>query len=405
MTHLKRSIASLSVFALAGTLALGGVPSYASAATSAELQSQLDDAEKKLNSLYSAAEQAGYRLDDVKSDLQETNDKIAETEKSIAEQQEKLDRIQEQLADFTSREYKTGGLSLFSLLANSGDFSNMVSNALYATKVSEQKESAVSESKQLQESLANDKAELEKSRAEQEKLVAEQKKTADAANAAAADAQEYYNALSDEVKQKIEEEQAAARAKAEEETRAAAAAAQQRAEQQKAEQQPSGSSQGGSSSGQNSSSGSNASPGSSGGSSNASSGNASSGPTASASAMVARAYSIIGSGYRYTGYVWTGSPSTSAFTCSGVVDFALGLGSNSNSPASLLSQVKARGGFVSSASQLQYGDLAFYSSGGRISHVGIYIDGGNVIDSIPGGGVGIRSVTYVNGFIGGGRII
>ena len=137
MTHLKRSIASLSVFALAGTLALGGVPSYASAATSAELQSQLDDAEKKLNSLYSAAEQAGYRLDDVKSDLQETNDKIAETEKSIAEQQEKLDRIQEQLADFTSREYKTGGLSLFSLLANSGDFSNMVSNALYATKVSE----------------------------------------------------------------------------------------------------------------------------------------------------------------------------------------------------------------------------------------------------------------------------
>lgn len=430
MSQFKRSHSAPLAVALIGALAFGGVPTYAFAETSAELQVQLDEAEKKLNSLYAAAEQAGYQLTDVQSDLQETNDKIAETEKNISEQQAKLAKIQEQLSDFTSREYKTGGMSLVSLLANSNNFSSMVSNALYATKVSEQKADAVAESKQLQEELSKNKTELEQSRAEQEKLVQEQKKSAEAANAAAADAQAYYDALSDEVKTKIEEEQAAARAKAEEEARAAAAAAQQQAQeeaqrqaqqqaqeqaqQQQAQQQQTQQQQQAQQPSTSPSNRASSSAGQGGSSSNGNAGNAGastapssapSTPTASASAMVARAYSIIGSGYRYTGYVWTGSPSSSAFTCSGVVDYALGLSTNSNSPGSLLSQVKSRGTFTSSAGNLKRGDLAFYSTGGRISHVGIYIGGGQVIDSIPGGGVGIRSVNYVKGFIGGGSII
>lgn len=116
---------------------------------------------------------------------------------------------------------------------------------------------------------------------------------------------------------------------------------------------------------------------------------------------MARAYSIIGSGYRYSGYVWTGDPSTSAFTCSGVVDYALGLPTNSNWPASLASKIKARGTWVSSVSDLKYGDIVCY-----VGHVGVYIGGGQVIDSCPNGGVQVRSIYWCGcTFLGGGAIV
>ena len=57
--------------------------------------------------------------------------------------------------------------------------------------------------------------------------------------------------------------------------------------------------------------------------------------------------------------------SSSYFTCSGVVDYALGLPTNSNSPETLYSQVVSRGTYTSDASQLKYGDLVFYRYGGR----------------------------------------
>jgi peptidoglycan hydrolase CwlO-like protein len=118
--------------------------------------------------------------------------------------------------------------------------------------------------------------------------------------------------------------------------------------------------------------------------------------------FVANAYSIIGSGYSYSGYYWTGSPSSSVFTCSGVVDYALGRGPCSSSPKSLQAEVAAGGGLVYSVSQLNYGDLVFYNCLGRYpGHVGIYIGNGNVIDSIPNGGVAIRDVNYMSVSCGG----
>lgn len=122
----------------------------------------------------------------------------------------------------------------------------------------------------------------------------------------------------------------------------------------------------------------------------------------SVSAFVANAFSIIGAGYQYSGYTWTGSVSSSAFTCSGVVDFARGMGPRSSSPESLMAEVGSR--MVYSTSQLNYGDLVFYNCLGRYpGHVGIYIGNGQVIDSIPNGGVAIRDVAYMD-VIGGGPI-
>ena len=125
--------------------------------------------------------------------------------------------------------------------------------------------------------------------------------------------------------------------------------------------------------------------------------------TGSATALVAQAYSIIGAGYQWSGYTWTGEVDSSAFTCSGVVDFAMGLPTNSSTPEGLFEAVGSN--LVTSVDALSYGDLVFYTYGGRYpGHVGIYVGGGQIIDSIPNGGVAVRDVDYMD-FIGGGPIL
>lgn len=128
-------------------------------------------------------------------------------------------------------------------------------------------------------------------------------------------------------------------------------------------------------------------------------GRAGAGASKGVKAFVQKAMSARGSGYLWSGYVWTGSPNGSAFTCSGLVDFALGFRTNSHWPESLA----AKTGTSKSISQLKYGDLVYYSYGGRaIGHVGIYIGNGQIVDSEPGGGVRVRSVTYPGRYVGGG---
>ena len=428
MTHFKRSSFAVPALTLALSLGIMGTPLPAAAETSQQIQAELDQVEDRLHTLYSAAEQAAYDLHDVTADLQDTEAKIDSTQQEIEDQQAELKEVQADLSDIAARQYKSGGATLLSLLANAKDFSSMISGVHYADKLAEQRQTAVSKSRELQDSLAKNKAELEKQKGEQEKLVVDQQEKTDAANEAASEAQAYYDQLSDELKAKIAEEQAEERRKAEEAARAAAAEAQKRAEEAQGQEQqrPGGNSsahanQGSTAPSQSGSSHSSSSgsthPGNSGGSSSGSSssssggasssgGNISSSPTGSASSMVARAYSIIGSAYRWSGYVWTGGTATSAFTCSGVVDYSLGLPTNSNSPESLYASVKARGTFSSSLSKLKYGDLVFFKYGGRTpGHVGIYIGGGQMIDSVPNGGVAVRNVGFIGGFIGGGAII
>ena len=417
MAHLKRSLYAIPAVGLSFVLALGGCPVPATAATSAELQTQLEAATKQLNTLAAAAEQAGNDLATVTSELEETKAQIEQTQSDIEEEQKQLEANQSELGILVSDQYKTGGASVVTLLLSSGSFSSLISNVHYADKAAEHQQNMITETRELKESLEQKKTDLEEQQKKQEELVAEQQKKSDAANAAVAEAQGYYDQLSTEVKEKIAEEEEAARKKAEEDARAQAAAIQQQGQQSGNNGGSSGgdsgsAGNGGSSSG-NSSSGSSSSGNSSGSSSSgssssggSSSGSASVTPSGSASAMVQRAYSVIGSGYSYTGYKWTGSTSSSWFTCSGLVDYAMGYGPWSNSPATFRNKVRY---LTYDVGSLSYGDLVFFKSGSRISHVGIYIGGGQMIDSIPGAGVGIRSLTYVAGsdysdFAGGGPI-
>lgn len=421
MAHLKRSLYAIPAVGLSFVLALGGCPVPAAAATSAELQTQLEAATKQLNTLGAAAEQAGNDLATVTSELEDTKAQIEQTQSDIEEEQKQLEVNQSELGILVSDQYKTGGASVVTLLLSSGSFSSLISNVHYADKAAEHQQNMITETRALKESLEQKKTDLEEQQKKQEELVAEQQKKSDAANAAVAEAQSYYDQLSTEVKQKIAEEEEAARKKAEEEARAQAAAIQQQGQQSGNNGGSSGGNGGstgnaGGSSG-NSSSGNNGSGGSSSGSGSSTSGGSSSGgsssgggasvtPSGSASAMVQRAYSVIGSGYSYTGYKWTGSTSSSWFTCSGLVDYAMGYGPWSNSPATFRNKVRY---LTYDVGSLSYGDLVFFKSGSRISHVGIYIGGGQMIDSIPGAGVGIRSITYIAGsdysdFAGGGPI-
>ena len=393
--------------ALVVTLGLATVPVSAMAATSEELQAQLDQASQQLMSLYGEAEQAGYDLDNVTRDLNNTNDQITDLEGQISEQQAQLVTKKSQLCDILASQYKMGDeTGLLSLILSSDSFGDLVSNIHYANKISEQKQGAIKEVRELQESLEQNKSSLEEQRTQQEQLVADQQAKADSANQAAAQAQAYYDQLSDEVKQKLAEEEAERRAAAEKEAQEAAVAAKKKAEEEAASNQnnASNSSNGGNSS---NSSNSNSNNSNSGGSSNNNASKPNSGggtpaPSGSASAMVSRALGVVGSGYRWSGYVWTGSTSSSAFTCSGLVDYALGLPTNSNSPESYFGSVRY---ITSDVSALNYGDLVFYTYAGRYpGHVGIYIGGGQIVDSCPGGGVQIRSVNYPGTFIGGGPI-
>lgn len=394
--------------ALAVTLGLAIVPVSAQAATSAELQSELNQVSEQLSSLYSAAEQAGYDLDTVTRDLNDTNDQISTLEGQIAEEQEQLKQKQSQLSDILATQYKMGDeTGLLTLILSSNDFAELVSNIHYANKISEQKMDAIQDVRDLQESLENDKGQLEERRTEQEQLVSDQQAKSDSANQAAAEVQAYYNQLSDEVKAKLAEEEAAARAKAEEEAKAAAEAAAQKAAEEeaakKAEEESNSNNSSNNNGNSNNGGGSNNGSSNGGSNSGSSSNKGNSGSSASASSMVSRALSVIGSGYQWSGYVWTGSTSSSAFTCSGLIDYALGLPTNSNWPESLYASVSY---ITTDVSSLNYGDLVFYTYAGRYpGHVGIYIGGGQIVDSCPGSGVQIRDVNYPGTFIGGGPIV
>ena len=424
MVHLKRSLFAIPTLGLGLALTAGLCPAPAVAETSAELQQQLDSVSEQLYSLYSAAEQAGNDLATVTSNLNDTKAQIEQTTADIAEEEAQLAAYQDELGELVSTQYKSGGsTSIVTLLLSSGSFTDLISNLHYADKAAQHKQGVITAARELKDSLEQNRQALEEQKSEQEKLVADQQVKTEAAQAAANEAQEYYNQLSDELKEQIAAEEEAARQAAE--ARAAELAAQQAAQQaaeQQEQQASGGDASGATDSGDTSTTteedtssdtsdeveqpshdtgasdddvddtpaggGSDVSP---------------SGPTASASNLVARAQSVIGSGYSYTGYNWTGSTSSSWFTCSGLVDYALGLPSWSNSPESLYGKVAY---ITTDVSQLQYGDLVFFASGGRwCGHVGIYIGGGEMVDSIPGSGVGYRTLDYIGGFIGGGPIV
>jgi peptidoglycan hydrolase CwlO-like protein len=398
--HVLRHVSRLASAALAASLFVTGVfPMPAIALTSDELQAEVDDAQAKIDDLNSEAEQTGYELIDAQASLQDTQDSIASVQSEIASKQSELDQAQSELSQVVASSYKTGDVNLLSVLMNSKSFDEFVSLIHYADKVSEYQQGVVSEVKTLKSQLEDEQTQLESQQQQEQEEVQALSDKKQASEAAIQAAEDYKDQLSEEVKEKIAEEEEAARQQA--------LAQSQQTEttlQASSSTAATSSDSGGSSAEATSETGSegsadySADEGSSGSNTTSSARSA----TSSASEMVARAMEARGSHYTYSGYIWTGSTSTSYFTCSGLVDFALGRLSHSDSPESLYAQVGPS--MVYSISELNYGDLVFFNWAGRSpGHVGIYLGNGEMIDA-DGSSVVVRGVT-TSSFIGGGPII
>ncbi|WP_373599874.1 C40 family peptidase [Paraclostridium bifermentans] len=124
--------------------------------------------------------------------------------------------------------------------------------------------------------------------------------------------------------------------------------------------------------------------------------------TNAASAVVNLAYSKLGSPY-----VW-GAEGPNSFDCSGLTSYVYRNAAGISLPRTSGSQYGV-GRSVSKAN-LQAGDLVFFATGGGgISHVGIYVGGGNMIHAPQAGDVvkvsNINSSYWQNAYVGAKRVL
>ncbi|KRN12658.1 peptidoglycan DL-endopeptidase cwlO [Fructilactobacillus fructivorans] len=108
----------------------------------------------------------------------------------------------------------------------------------------------------------------------------------------------------------------------------------------------------------------------------------------------------IGKQYVGTPYVWGGS-TPAGFDCSGFVQYVFGQAGYSL-PRTTYSQYSATQHI--SSSQAQKGDLVFFSQGGDLYHVGIYLGNGLMLDAQNRGVVNNDSVSYFSGTMLFGRV-
>ncbi len=119
------------------------------------------------------------------------------------------------------------------------------------------------------------------------------------------------------------------------------------------------------------------------------------GPSSGADAAIAAAHSVLGTPYR-----WAGASPSGGFDCSGLVLWAWSHGGKSLPHSSKALYAMSR---KIPVDQLQPGDLVFYNS--PISHVGLYIGGGQMIHAPHTGDVvKISSIHYWSALVGGGRV-
>lgn len=357
----------------------------------------------EITQLYIEAEQSQYDLITVQQRLGKTEELIGELDAKIEETDQKLKVAKEELSKFVSNDYKQGTASILDIILNSRSFEDFVSRLVYANKVAQHQSETISTVDNLYAELTQHKSDLEKAKSDQEQYIAEEQQRSAAAQQADSVAQAFIQQLPEDVVMQL------ASADAEQREAAAAASLQILSSMDKSQLEAAFGSEAaeaissgnisavaGSDSGSDSGSGTAAALGS------VLSSGSTSGSYSGASDLLSRVYSLLGSGYQWSGYNYTGDNSTSSFTCSGVVDYGLGRDSRSSSPETLYQEVGSN--ITTDVSSLQAGDLVFYSYGGRqVGHVGVYVGDGQVIDSIPNGGVAVRDVNYMD-VVGGGSL-
>ena len=390
-----------AVLACGLSLAVPAVPVFADTPSTAELQSQVDRAKEDLSRLTRELEIAHATVEDTESQLGTTREQIEGLKGQIAQNEEKLADAQEELSSSVAASYKRGGhVQFFEMLLSSEDLGSFASRVFYANKAADAYNGKITEVNDLLAEIETQKVELTQREAELEALLGEQKDAQASLEAATADAQSYMDGLSNELKAAIEAERAAeAERQRQEAERQRQEAERLEQQQNQSQNQNQGQNNGGGSTGRGSNAGGGS--GNAGGGSN-SGGSAPSGglPASTADAIIAAAYTQLGVPYQLGACI----PGV-AMDCSGLTSYAYAQAGISipRSSGTQYSRVKSRGNLKTNANSLSKGDLVFYSSGGRIYHVAIYIGGGQVIHANGyGQGVVVTGVFYDDGFCGGG---
>ena len=373
-------------------------PTAALAASSSDLQAQLQQAEAQTAKYQEQANNAFAELEQLQAQLEDTRAQIASAQEEVSQKQTELDAAQETLAGRVSSNYKTGGVSLVSIIFDSSSFEDLVSRVYYANRVAESDAEVISQVQGVQAELAAKQNELESQQEEQQRLVDDAQAKAGEIQSALEQQQSYVSSLSSEVQEALAAEEAQRRAEAEAAANAGGNAGSNNSGSNNATSGNSGSSNNsGGNSGSNSNSGSHSS-----GNQNFGSG---------VSGAIAAAKSQLGVSYSWAGNAIPGQE----FDCSGLVWWAYkkagisiprGQRMSNGRGNSMIGWCLDGGGWTTDQSQLQAGDLMFWGGGvNSTTHVGMCIGGGLMIHS-NWGGVEIASVYYSSGsFVGGGPIV
>ena len=373
-------------------------PTAALAASSSDLQAQLQQAEAQTAKYQEQANNAFAELEQLQAQLEDTRAQIASTQEEVSQKQTELDAAQETLAGRVSSNYKTGGVSLVSIIFDSSSFEDLVSRVYYANRVAESDAEVISQVQGVQAELAAKQNELESQQEEQQGLVDDAQAKAGEIQSALEQQQSYVSSLSSEVQEALAAEEAQRRAEAEAAANAGGNAGSNNSGSRSATSGNSGSSTNSAgNSGSNSNSGSHSS-----GNQNFGSG---------VSGAIAAAKSQLGVSYSWAGNAIPGQE----FDCSGLVWWAYkkagisiprGQRMSNGRGNSMIGWCLDGGGWTTDQSQLQAGDLMFWGGGvNSTTHVGMCIGGGLMIHS-NWGGVEIASVYYSSGScVGGGPIV
>lgn len=409
--------------ALIATLVFGTSPIPALAATSTELQAQLDQAQAESATYEQQTAAAFQELEDNQAKLEDTKAQISTTEEEISQKQAELDAAQSTLSDRVSADYKAGGVSIVDLVVGSTSASDLVSRIYYANKVASSDAQAIQEVQSIQAELDQKKADLQTQQAQQQQLVDASQAKAAEVQQKQADHEAYVQSLSADVQQALAEEEAARKAAEEAAAqKAAEEAAAQQAQQQAASNDSSSDNGGSSSSGSSQSSSNSGSSSSNGGSGNSGSsskpnsgssshGSGSVNVGSGISGAIAAAKTQLGVSYSWGGNAIAGQE----FDCSGLVWWAYkqagisiprGQRMSNGRNSSMIGWALDSGRWTTNQANLQPGDLMFWGHGvNNTTHVGMYIGGDKMIHSNYGG-VEIASVYYSAGsFVGGGPVV
>ncbi len=363
--------------------------SYPITAAYAVQPSEIQEASDKIDSLAAELKDCQNSLDENEGNLQKIATEIVDKEQEITQTTQKLDTAKEILSKRVRSSYKSGVASMLELIMGSTSMEDLVSRIHYMDSVSQEDARTINDVRDLSRELASQKSALEEQQAKEKAQGEKLQSQIDDIQSKLSEAQSYYNSLSAEAQAAIQKQA--------ENTDSQAAYVMGAIQENSDNTQPAA----GNSSAQSDNQGNNQNDG--GGSSTPSPSHSNS--YSDAGGPVSNAYQFLGKGYRY---IWgSNNPSNGGFDCSGFTQYIFRLSGYSISRTTWTQrdEIKAKGNWKTSPSQLVAGDLVFFNG---CNHVGIYVGGDQFIHSSSSRGpvcVSLSGYLRYSSFYGGGSIL